>query len=72
MTIDFTVETWNNLDGMFAILITKKEPGKHMIQVFKKDQDESYYPIDISIKDKGATVLLSINRDPFEGYVVLR
>ncbi|MDR6487013.1 hypothetical protein J2799_001498 [Chryseobacterium vietnamense] len=72
MTIDFQVETWTDLDGILAILITKDEPGKHMIQVFKKDQDGSYFPIDISVKDKGSTLLLSINREPFEGYVILR
>jgi|GEM_PF-2868251 len=72
MTFDFTVETWNDLNGSFAIMIPKREPGKHIIQVFKKDQDGSYVPVDISIKDKGETLLLSVNRDPFEGYVILR
>ncbi|WP_142724344.1 hypothetical protein [Chryseobacterium sp. ON_d1] len=72
MIKEFTADEWKDLNGTFAFLFTKDEPGKHIIQVFKKDQDGSYFPVDITVKDKGYSILLSVNRDPFDGYAVIR
>ncbi|SEH30363.1 hypothetical protein [Chryseobacterium culicis] len=72
MIHEFTQDHWTNAGDTFIMLIEKEEPGKHLIQVYKKDDDGGYIPINVGIKDTNNSVILSVNRISFEGYVVIK
>lgn len=73
MNKEFKKEDWQDAAIMFVQMIDKHESGMHSIQVFKKDIDGGgYFPVEISVKDTGEQIILSVNNDPFDGYLVIR
>ncbi|MFC7345576.1 hypothetical protein ACFQO9_02450 [Chryseobacterium zhengzhouense] len=68
---DFIQSDWQEADGHKKLVIPKETEGKHIIQVFEKNADDIYSPIEPSIEDDGKEITLR-GSIAFDGYVVYK
>ncbi|WP_313092501.1 hypothetical protein [Chryseobacterium flavum] len=70
---EFKSTDWIQTEDGYKITIQKEVPSNmSIIQVYKHETDGTAQTIVVQTRDDEQSVTLEINRDPFDGYAVIK